>query len=80
VGRLIGAGVEALIGLFEGGMSREDLKEIGETLDESEAALIVVEEGTIERAVEAATKRRKKAMTKEVRAEAKEIEKEIDVA
>ena len=80
VGGLVGAGVGALIGHFEGGMSRADLMEIGETLDESEAALIVVGEATIERAVEEATKRRKKILKKEVRAEAEEIDKAIDAA
>jgi len=77
---LVGAGVGALIGHFERGMSRADLMEIGETLDESEAALIVVGEETIERAVEEATKRRKKILKKEVRVEAGEIEKAIDAA
>jgi uncharacterized membrane protein len=80
VGGLIGAGVGMIIGHFEGGVSRGDLKEIGEMLDDSEAALIVVGEATIERAIEDATKRAKKAMKKEVRAEAKEIEKAIDAA
>ena len=80
VGGLVGAGLGALIGHFEGGMSRADLKEIGEMLDESEAALIVVGEATIERAVEEETKRRKKILKKEVRAEAREIEKAIDAA
>src|SRR5215216_650608 len=80
VGGLIGAGVGALIGHFEGGVSRGDLKEIGEMLDESEVALIVVGEATIERAVEEETKRRKKILKKEVRAEAREIEKAIDAA
>ena len=65
---------------LHGGMSRADLKEIGEMLDESDAPLIVVGEATIERAVEEATQRAKKQMKKEVRAEAKDIEKAIDQA
>jgi uncharacterized membrane protein len=80
VSGLVGAGAGALIGHLEGGMSRSDLKEIGETLEESEAALIVVGEATIERAVDEATKRAKRAMKKEVRADAKEIERLIDTA
>ena len=80
VSGLAGAGAGALIGYLEGGMSRSDLKEIGEMLDESEAALIVVGEMTVERAVEDATKRAKKEMKKEVRADAKEMEKAIDEA
>src|SRR5215204_712750 len=80
VGGLLGAGAGALIGHLEGGMSRSDVKEVGEMLDDSEAALIVVGEATVERAVEDATKRAKKEMKKEVRADAKEMEKAIDEA
>jgi uncharacterized membrane protein len=80
VSGLVGAGAGALIGHLQGGMSRSDLKEVGETLEESEAALIVVGEATIERAVDEATRRAKKAMKKEVRADAKEIERLIDTA
>jgi uncharacterized membrane protein len=80
VSGLAGAGAGALIGHLHRGMSRSDLKEIGEMLDESEAALIVVGEATIERAVEEETRRAKKVMKKEVRAEAKEIERAIDEA
>jgi uncharacterized membrane protein len=77
---LLGAGAGALIGHLEGGMSRSDLKEIGEMLDESEAALIVVGEATIERGVEEATRRAKRELKKEVRADAREIERAIDEA
>jgi len=76
----IGAGAGVLIGHLRGGMSDSDLKEAGEMLDESEAALIVVGEVTVERAVEDATRRAKKEMKKEVRADAKEMEKAIDRA
>jgi uncharacterized membrane protein len=80
VSGLVGAGAGALIGHLRGGMSDSDLKEVGEMLDESEAALIVIGEATIERAVEEATKRAKKEMKKEVRADSKEIERAIDSA
>ena len=49
-------------------------------LDESEVALIVVGEATVERLIEEQTRRAKHEMKKEVRAEAKEIEKAIDEA
>ena len=80
VSGLVGAGGGALIGHLRGGMSNSDLKEVGEMLDESEAALIVGGEATIERAVEEATKRAKKEIKKEVRADAKEMERAIDKA
>ena len=80
LGGLIGAGAGALIGHLEGGMSREDVREVGELLDNSEAALIVVGEATIERAVTEATERAKKELKKEVKADAREMDKAIDEA
>src|ERR687889_1565420 len=80
VGGLLGAGAGALIGPLEGGMSRSDVREVGEMLDNSEAALIVVGEATVERAVEDATKRAKKELKKEIRADAREMERAVDQA
>ena len=80
VSGLVGAGAGALIGHLRGGMSRSDLEEVGQMLDESEAALIVVGEATIERGVDEAIKGAKKEMKKEVRADAREIERAIDRA
>jgi uncharacterized membrane protein len=76
----VGAGAGALIGHLRGGMSNSDLKEVGEMLEESEAALIVVGEATIEEGVNEAIKHAKKEMKKEVRADAREIERAIDSA
>jgi uncharacterized membrane protein len=80
VGGLLGAGAGALIGHLRSGMSNSDLKEVGDMLDNSEAALIVVGEATIERAVDDATKRAKKEMKKEIRADAREMERAVDEA
>jgi uncharacterized membrane protein len=80
LGGLIGAGAGALIGHLEGGMSREDVREVGELLDNSEAALIVVGEATIERAVDEATERSKRELKKEIKADAREMEKAVDEA
>jgi uncharacterized membrane protein len=77
---LLGAGAGALIGHLRGGMSRSDLEEVGEVLERSEAALIVVGEATIERAVEEATRRAKREMKKEVQADARAMERAIDEA
>lgn len=78
VSGLVGAGAGAVIGHLRGGMSRSDLKEIGEMLEESESALIVVGEATIERGLDEAIKHAKRQMKKEVRADAREIERAID--
>jgi uncharacterized membrane protein len=80
VSGLLGAGAGALIGHLRGGMSNADLKEVGEMLEESEAALIVIGEETIERGVDEAVKHAKREMKKEVRADAREIERAIDEA
>jgi uncharacterized membrane protein len=80
LGGLVGAGAGALIGHLHGGMSRQDVKDVGELLDNSEAALIVVGEATVERAVEDATKRAKQEMKKEIRADAREMESAVDEA
>jgi uncharacterized membrane protein len=80
VGGLLGAGAGALIGHLEGGMSRSDVREVGEMLDNSEAALIVVGEATIERAVDEATERAKRDLKKEIRADARAMEKAVDEA
>jgi uncharacterized membrane protein len=77
---LLGAGAGALIGHLEGGMSRSDIKEVGEMLDNSEAALIVVGEATVERAVDEATERAKRDLKKEIRADAREMERAVDEA
>ena len=63
---LAGAGAGALIGHLRGGMSNSDLKEVGEMLEESEAALIVVGEATIERGLDEAMEHAER-MKKEVR-------------
>jgi uncharacterized membrane protein len=78
VSGLVGAGAGALIGHLRGGMSNSDLEELGEMLDRSEAALIIVGEETIERGVDEMVKHAKSEMKKEVRADAKEIERAID--
>jgi uncharacterized membrane protein len=80
VSGLLGAGAGALIGHLRGGMSNADLKEVGEMLEESEAALIVIGEETIERGVDEAVTHAKREMKKEVRADAREIERAIDEA
>ena len=80
VGGLLGAGTGALIGHLEGGMSRSDVREVGEMLDNSEAALIVVGEATLERAVDEATERAKRDLKKEIRADAREMERAVDEA
>jgi hypothetical protein len=61
-------------------MSRSDLKDIGDMLDEGEAVVLVIGEATIERAVDDALKDAKRTLKKQVDADADALKKAIDAA
>ena len=61
-------------------MSRSDLKELGELLDEGQSGLVVIAATDVEARVEQAITRAKKRMKKQLRADEKALEKEIDEA
>jgi hypothetical protein len=58
-------------------MSRADLKDLGETLDEGEAALVVVGEDRLEEVLDKELKRAARTYEKEVDADAKEMHREL---
>ena len=66
-----------LVGKLWGGMSRANLKEIGEALDEHETGLVIVGESTVGEFVEKALKKAKKRVRKELKATLKDIEREL---
>ena len=61
-----GAAAGSLIGHLWGGMSRSDLKEIGETLQSSTAALIVIGRSRLQEVLQNATKRAVKQFEKQL--------------
>jgi uncharacterized membrane protein len=77
---LVGGAAGGVIGHLHRGMSRGDLKDLGEALDEGEAALIVVGESRIDEQIEKATKRARKVVEKQVDADARELKRELDEA
>lgn len=79
-GGAAGAGLGALAGHVAAGMSRSDLKELGELLDDGQSGLVVVAATDMEAHVEQAIKRSKKITKKQLRADEKALEKEIDEA
>ncbi len=79
-GGAAGAGLGALTGHVVAGMSRSDLKEIGELLDDGQSGLIVIAASDLEAKVDQAITRAKKQTKKQLRADEKELEKEIDAA
>lgn len=59
------------------GMSRKDVKELGDVIDEGEAALVVVGDLTVGKALEKANLRAIKEIRKEINVNLDEAEKEI---
>jgi len=56
-GAALGAGAGAIAGHVVGGMTRQDLKELGELLDEGQSGLVVVAAAAVERQVDDALTR-----------------------
>jgi uncharacterized membrane protein len=77
---LIGGAVGGVSGHLWRGMSRADVKELGDSIDANEAALLIVGETTIEEAVARAELRAQKSISKQLAASAKDVDKAIQDA
>ena len=77
---IVGAGAGGLVGHLRKGISRGDLKDLGDELERGSAAVIVIGESKIEEQLEKAVKRANKLIEKEIDADADELEREIDSA
>ena len=77
---IVGAGAGGLVGHLKGGVSRDDLKELGDELEAGSAAVIVLGESKIEEQLEKAVTRANKLIEKQVDADADELRREIDAA
>lgn len=69
-----GALLGSLAGHAAAGMSRSDLKDLGESLDNGEAGLVVVAVSDMEAKVRSAMKRARKVEEKQLKADQKELE------
>lgn len=67
----------ALTGHVVGGVSRKDLKELGEELDSGQSAVLIVAAEDVEARVDAALSRGNKILKKQLKADNKELEKAI---
>jgi uncharacterized membrane protein len=74
---LVGGVAGGLIGHFWRGMSRKDVKELGEMLDEGEAALIVIGRDKLDEQLMKAELKADKQMEKEIKVDAKELDKQL---
>ena len=77
---VVGATAGGLIGHLRGGISRGDLKELGEELEAGRAAVIVIGESKIEEQLEKAITRANKLIEKQLDADAEELKRELDAA
>ncbi|HXW78759.1 MAG TPA: hypothetical protein VEJ84_04630 [Acidimicrobiales bacterium] len=75
-----GALLGSLAGHAAGGMSRGDLKDLGEALDAGQAGLVVVAVADMESKVEAAMKRADKIHAKQLRADQAQLLAEVEQA
>jgi len=75
-----GAAIGGVSGHLLRGMSRKDCKELGDLIDDGQAALVIVGENTIQQAVEKAGLKAEKRVAKELDVKPKDIDKAIQEA
>lgn len=79
-GAVVGGGIGGLAGHFSRGLKRNDIKELGELLDDGQAGIVFVGVATPDQGVDRFMKHAQKTMKKQVDTEAKESKKAIDDA
>jgi uncharacterized membrane protein len=77
-GAIVGGVAGGVAGHLWHGMSRKDMKELGEILDEGQAALVVIGRSELAKQIEKATARAQKRIEKQLKVNAKEFEKELE--
>ncbi len=77
VGAAAGAGIGAVAGHIKGGMSNEDLKELGAVLDKGQAGLVVLYATNMADQVAAGIKAQNRYVSKEIDSSAKELAKQL---
>ena len=77
---VVGATAGGVIGHLRGGVSRGDLKELGDQLEAGNAAVIVIGESKLEEQLEKAMERADELIAQEIEADADELEREIEAA
>jgi uncharacterized membrane protein len=79
-GAIVGGAAGGVVGHLWRGMSRGDLKDLGEMLDEGQATMIVVGRSKLGEQIEKAAARARKTSEKELSADAKQLDSELDSA
>ena len=73
----VGAAVGGVSGHLWRGMSRADVRELGEIIDDGQAALLIVGESKVQEAVEKAGLKAEKHVAKELNTSSKDIDKAV---
>jgi uncharacterized membrane protein len=68
-----------LMGHLWHGMSRGDMKDLGEALDDGDAALVIVGRSKLEETLDRELKRANRRIEKQIKADSKEIDRELSV-
>jgi uncharacterized membrane protein len=76
----VGAAVGAIGGHLWRGMSRSDVKEFGDIIDDGQAALVIVGESTVEQAVHKAQLKAEKRIAKQLNVSAKDVDRAVQEA
>ncbi|MGD0701697.1 MAG: DUF1269 domain-containing protein [Trebonia sp.] len=76
----VGAAVGGIGGHLRRGMSRSDVKEFGEIIDEGEAALVIVGESTVEQAVHKAELKAEKRIAKQLNVSPRDVDNAVKEA
>lgn len=77
---VVGAAAGGVGGHLWRGMSRADVKELGEIIDEGQAELVIVGESTLQQAVDKAALKAEKHVAKELDVSTKEVDKAVQKA
>src|SRR6266498_2178928 len=77
-GALIGAGTGALVGHAYAGLPRDDMKQIGQLLNEGTAAMVVVGESELQQAIRGAVQRATKQFETQLSADTKQFNQALD--
>jgi uncharacterized membrane protein len=76
----VGAAVGGIGGHLWRGMSRSDVKEFGDIIDEGQAALVIVGESTVEQAVQKASLKAEKRIAKQLDVSPRDVDRAVQEA
>lgn len=76
----VGAATGGVIGHLARGMSRSDMKDLGDLLDEGRAALVVVGESKVGEQLNKDLQRAQRSVEKQIDADSKDFQKQLDEA